>query len=194
MLLEEFEARTGFFPSHDLYECIQEVYLESDLDKDAFCEMYKKNTDGLADSIARKVNTQYFSNVEEAKNTIAKLEQNLQALHQKLEKELEWRPYESRYNVTEQEYLKLLQAHGTTLMTDDAAIELVVSQFGFERSKISILHAVDKEEANRHGQVRKCGIVNRHPLYNASDWNYIRFSCARWEYEIVDGQLRPFYC
>ena len=57
MMIEEFEKRTGFYPSANLYESIEKAYLHSKPDKDAFCEVYKQNADGLAEKIRREVNT-----------------------------------------------------------------------------------------------------------------------------------------
>ncbi len=54
MLMQEFESRTGFYPSQDLYSFIEKAYMESNLDKDAFCKVYKNNESGVAESIARK--------------------------------------------------------------------------------------------------------------------------------------------
>ncbi|MEA5142401.1 MAG: hypothetical protein VB023_02335 [Oscillibacter sp.] len=55
MMIEEFEKRTGFYPSANLYESIEKAYMDSKVDKDAFCEVYKQNADGLAEKIRREV-------------------------------------------------------------------------------------------------------------------------------------------
>ena len=51
MLEREFSDRTGFYPSADMYEIIESKYLEMDIDKDKFCEMYKNNDEDLAECI-----------------------------------------------------------------------------------------------------------------------------------------------
>lgn len=43
MMIEEFEQRTGYFPSSAEYKAIEAAYMEFDGDKDEFCKAYKKN-------------------------------------------------------------------------------------------------------------------------------------------------------
>lgn len=43
MLKQEFSDRTGFYPSADMYAIIENKYIEMDVDKDRFCEMYKRS-------------------------------------------------------------------------------------------------------------------------------------------------------
>ena len=42
MMIEEFEQRTGYFPSSAEYKAIEAAYMEFDGDKDEFCKAYKK--------------------------------------------------------------------------------------------------------------------------------------------------------
>jgi len=56
MMIEEFEKRTGFYPTLVQYAAIERAYMEFDGDKDAFCKAYKKNVDGIAERIQREVN------------------------------------------------------------------------------------------------------------------------------------------
>ena len=56
MMLEEFEQRTGFYPTLVQYAAIERAYMEFDGDKDTFCKAYKKNVDGIAERIQREVN------------------------------------------------------------------------------------------------------------------------------------------
>lgn len=53
MLLEEFEALTGFYPDQLLYEMIEKEYMESHKTKEEFCKDYLKNRDGLANKAQR---------------------------------------------------------------------------------------------------------------------------------------------
>lgn len=126
--------------------------------------------------------------------TKLELETKLKNLEAKLEKEQEWKPYESDLNVKQADYDTLATAGGTRILTDDEARQLIVDEFGFEPTKITILHSVYKEEISRHRHCRRIGEINRPPVYNATDWNYIRFDCANWHYEMNNGSLRPFYC
>ena len=54
MLKHEFEELTGFYPTETLYSVIEDHYYASDGDKQAFCEAYKENRDGLASKIQRE--------------------------------------------------------------------------------------------------------------------------------------------
>ena len=57
MMIEEFEQRTGYFPSSAEYKAIEAAYMEFDGDKDEFCKAYKKNANGIAERIRREVNS-----------------------------------------------------------------------------------------------------------------------------------------
>ena len=116
-------------------------------------------------------------------------------LLEQLEKEQEWQPHESELNVKQADYVSLAIAGGTRTLPDDEAEELITKELGFDRSKVIILHSVHKEEiSHRCHQIRRIGEIDRPPLYNATDWNYVRFDCAGWYYEMHNGSLRPFYC
>ena len=92
------------------------------------------------------------------------------------------------------DYKALATAGGTRVMTEQEATNLIAFEFGFDPSKITILHSVDKEEINHQRGCRKVGEFAREPVYNATDWNYIRFDCSNWHYEMYNGQLHQFYC
>ena len=77
-------------------------------------------------------------------------------------------------------------------MTDDEAKALLYNWYGFAKEKVEILHTAPIYEVNRHRQIRKIGEAERAPLYNATDWNYIRFNCGRMSYELYNDNLRPF--
>lgn len=78
-------------------------------------------------------------------------------------------------------------------MTDAEAVELIASEFGFSADKIEIVHKIATYEISRHNRLRKTGEIERPPVSDATDWNYVRFNCARWWYEMIDGQLHKFY-
>ena len=195
MMMQEFEARTGFYPSQELYQAIEAAYMDSDLDKDDFCKAYKQNKNGMAEAISRRVNISSIVTDKETAKTVSDLENEVERLKAQLEKEQEWKPYEGNHNVSQADYERLAtSASGTRILTDEEAKDLIAGEFGFDRSKITILHSIGKEEINRHRQIRIAGEAERLPLYNATDWNYIRFDCACWYYEMYNGQLRQFYC
>ena len=89
---------------------------------------------------------------------------------------------------------KLANTGGTRVLNDDAAADIIASEFGFARDKIEILHEVELEEINRHNMIRKTGRkAERLPLYFSTDWNYIRFNVCGWYYEMKNGHLRQFW-
>ncbi len=85
---------------------------------------------------------------------------------------------------------------GSRILTDDEAKELIESEFGFSASRIRIIREVKTYKASKPlgGICKVENTYNREPAYNATDWNYIRFNCAGWYYEMIDGQLYKYYC
>ena len=81
----------------------------------------------------------------------------------------------------------------TTAKTDEEAKAFIADECGFDPEKIRILHEVNTYEVNKHRRLRKSGTFDRAPVYEATDWNYVRFDCACFMYELVNGELR-FYC
>ena len=63
----------------------------------------------------------------------------------------------------------------------------------FTVDKIEILHTASAYAVNKHHQLRKSAEYDRAPVYESTDWNYIRFDCAGFMYELVNGELK-FYC
>jgi uncharacterized small protein (DUF1192 family) len=202
MMIQEFESRTGFYPSQDLYSFIEAAYMESNIDKDAFCKAYKENENGMADAIARKASiTKIISSDKAEKETSAKiseLEKEVERLKAQLESEQEWKPYESNNNVKQADYEKLAEgaADGKCAhyMTDEEAKDWICSEFDFDPAKVTILHEIDEEEVNRHHQCRKTGKkIDRRPVYCATDYHYIRFNTRNWYYEVWNDTLCPFF-
>ena len=73
---------------------------------------------------------------------------------------------------------------------------MIASEFGFDRSKIVIVHEVVKEEINRHRQCRRVGTYPRKALFNAWDLNYIVFNIrgnTTMGYEMHNGELQMYW-
>lgn len=113
-------------------------------------------------------------------------------LTEKLEREEEWKPYNDTLNVSEADYQKLATKPYTKILSDEEAAELIHREFGFDIDKIEIVRTVDVYEINRHNALRKVGELKREALYDATDWNYVRFNVCGWAYEMQDGNLRKF--
>lgn len=192
MLLQEFEKRTGYFPTFEEYEMIEQAYMCFKGDKDAFCRAYKENEDGLAVKIQHEANTRRIKAQKETEKIIEEYKAKIAKLERSLEMEQEWKSYEDKDNVLQAEYEKLAKSIGTKEMTDDEAKDLLYNWFGFAKEHIKILRFVPVYEINRHRQLRKIGEIARPPIYFATDWNYIRFDCCCMCYELQDGTLRMY--
>ncbi len=192
MMIKEFTKLTGFHPSASLAEAIQEAYYEFDGDKAAFCKAYKENADGIAERIQHNANMADAKAHIEHDDKVKKLKAEIESLKAQLEREQEWHELEDDVNVKQDEYDHLKNSSGTRVLTDEEAKDLLYEWFGFAREKITIHHAIDKHEVNRHRVLRKIGEIERLPLYNATDWNYIRFDCGCMSYEFYNDSLRSF--
>lgn len=199
MLIEEFEKRTGFFPSTGMYAIIEKRYTDFHGDKDAFCAAYKKNVDGLAESIQLeanieicKQNQRWRNEVECANKKAVMLRRQVERLQEELDRERGWKPYEVS-QMTQDKYNELRNSSGTRMLTEDEARKFISDEFGFMPDRVAVKEEIPTYEIDRHRQIRKKGAVARHPVYNATDWYYIRFDvwCGgiTWQYEAIDGQL-----
>lgn len=203
MMREEFEKRTGIFVTSRMYQEIEKRYMEMDVDKDVFCKEYKANKNGIAESIQRKVDMEVMEenfNVEKAAREISReieavkesCRKQLEDLQKKLDKELEWKPCKGGTTCDQSGYRDLERCAGTRELSDQEAKSLIYEEFGFAPEKVRIIQEVSTYEANKYHQMRVVDRFNRKPLYNATDWNYIRFDCAGWQYEMVNGGLNNY--
>lgn len=189
MMKEEFEQRTGFLPTQFHYSIIERHYMDFDGGKDAFCEAYINNIHGIASMIQREADQQALTKqaatvkcIKDCKDQIANLERNL-------EREQGWRPYEIVGNVQQADYKKIVSQLDTKFLSDDEAKDLLYEWYGFVKEKILIHHSVPAYEINRHRQLRESGQWDRLPVYNSTDWNYIRFDCGCMSYELYNDNL-----
>ena len=171
MMREEFEQRTGYFPTMEEYKIIERHYLAFSGDKDIFCNAYKKNEEWIAQKIQQEADMEAIKEKVWVEHLIEGYEAKIAKLNAALEKEQEWKPYEDKDHVSEEDYQALAHCSDT---------------------KIIILHSVPRYEKNRHSCLRKIGERERLPLYNATDWNYIRFNCGCMSYELYNDSLRLY--
>jgi hypothetical protein len=204
MMLSEFVERTGFEPMPAEYAKIEEAYCGFNGDKDAFCAAFvsgdgeKKIYQARAAEIDR-LNGRILEMDKAAKKDGEEYERRLAFFQAELDKEQEWKPYEDTHNVTQEQYADLAESvpgGAARYMTDAEALDWICSEFGFDRSKVTILHEIDEYEVNRHHQLRRTGKkIDRRPIYCATDYHYIRFNVGRgaWQWEAWNGQIRPFW-
>ncbi|MBR0484686.1 MAG: hypothetical protein IJJ69_07935 [Oscillospiraceae bacterium] len=200
MLISEFENLTGIYPSANQYSVIEKFYSESKEDKHDFCRAYLMNADCLAERIQREANKLEQAIDHKFLSKISNLEAELEAekkradkLQQELDKELDWKPAEhTGTNMKQEDYNKLAESGSAIIPSDEEAIEHLSMLFGFMPEKIQILREVQTFEVNKYGRLRVKDTYQREPLYDATDWNYIRFDCAGNQWELVNGELLPY--
>lgn len=197
MMISEFIERTSFEPTASEYAKIEEAYYNFNGNKDEFCKAFMKN-DGekkiykaRAEEIAQ-LKSQLVEMEKQHKAEAEAREKQIAELTAELDRELEWKPCEgSGTNMSQSDYDHL--ANCGELMTDEEAKAFIADECGFDPEKIHILHEVNTYEVNKHRRLRVAGTFDRAPVYESSDWNYIRFDCACFMYEFINGQL-CFYC
>lgn len=192
MMMNEFEALTGIYPDYYLYQAIEELYMSSNDDKQTFCKKFKANKDGLAEKAQRMAADELKAAQDAVEKIKATTGAEIGRLKADLDRELGWKPYELKGNEPQKHYEELRESGGTRVLTEEECKELLYDDFGFARERIRILYAVETYEINKYNQLRKTGTIERKPIYNASDYNYIRFDCGCLSYELRDGELCPY--
>lgn len=197
MMMSEFIDRTGFEPTASEYAKIEEAYYDFNGDKDAFCKAFikdggeKKICKSRADEIAR-LRGQMLETEMQFKKDVADRDRRIEELTADLDRELEWKPSTGTgTNMSQSDYDHL--ARSGRQMTDEEAKAFIAGECGFNPDKIRILHEASTYDVNKHLRLRKSGTFDRAPVYESTDWNYVRFDCAYFMYEMVNGELR-FYC
>ena len=197
MMMSEFIDRTGFEPTASEYEKIEKAYYDFDGDKDAFCKAFVKDDGARKLCKARaaeidRLNSLLLESERQYKKDMADREKRIDELTADLDKELEWKPSTGTgTNMSQSDYDHL--ASSGRKMTDEKAKAFIADECGFDPEKIRIQHEVNTYEVNKYRRLRKSGTFDRAPMYESTDWNYVRFDCACFMYELVNGELR-FYC
>ena len=195
MMKQEFEQLTGFYTTAEHYDAIEEAYYNFGGSKQEFCKAYKENKDGIAEKIAHKVTIDRLLKDQESEKRFESYSRDMisavEKLKKQLEREQEWQPHEYRENAKQADYERLAEA-GARELSDSEAVEMLADWWGFQPDKIKIIKTVAKIEKNRHNACRKCGEYERKPLYESTDWNYIRFDCGMMTYEMINGELSFF--
>ena len=183
MLKEEFMGLTGFEPSDEDYSEIEKQYYDFDGDKTQFCKEWIKNGVQTLYNKAIKTNEEYLSE-------IAGLKDKIQSLKADLDKELQWKDAcNIGTKMTNYDYVMLYSDHNSKFLTDLEAKELINREVGFELDAIQIIGEVEHYEVNKYGVTRVNQTAERVPIFNASDWNYVRFDVKGREYELINSDL-----
>lgn len=197
MMIHEFESLTGFYPTPDMYRIIEKEYVEGPWkDKQEFCRAYTNNIGGLAERLTREA---YEEGRKDLIDQITKSEallscakewqQEAERLQKELDNALEWQPYMVEEEYSDEDYNGLYDCKNTKKLSTTEAKELISQEFGFKPEMIEVQDSKRTYEIDRYRRIRGNGRISRAPLYNASDWNYIRFKVCGYEYEYQDGEL-----
>lgn len=197
MMISEFIERTGFEPTTEEYAKIEDAYYNFDGDKDAFCKAF---VDGNGVSRIFRARAEEISQLrsvmveteKQFKKDVEDRDRRIEQLTAELDRELEWKPAASTgTNMNQSDYGHLARAGRK--MTDQEARKFIADECGFSADKITIHHKVSAYDVNKHRRLRVAATYDREPVYESTDWNYVRFDCAGFMYELVNGELR-FYC
>lgn len=198
MMMSEFIELTGFEPTAEEYEEIEDAYYHFDGSKDDFCKNW------LADGGILKAAQARAEKINQLRSELLELdhanrmetddyEYRIKQLESQLDRELEWKPsIGAGTHMSQRDYESLAKAG--TAMTDEEARAFIAGECGFDPDKITILHQVNTYETNKYHQMRPAARYERQPVYNATDWNYIRFDCVCFMYELVNGELNLYSC
>lgn len=198
MMISEFVERTSFEPMPEEYEQIENAYYHFDGSKDDFCKSWLAGGGILkaAQARAEKI-SQLRSELLELDRSnrmeIDGYERRIEQLKAQLDRELEWELRADAGTRMSQRAYEDLAGAGTA-MTDEEAKAFIANECGFDPEKVVILHEVSTYEVNKYRQLRPAARFTRQPIYNATDWNYIRFDCACFMYELVNGELHFYSC
>lgn len=196
-MMKEFIERTGFEPTAEEYDKIEGVYYNFDGDKDDFCKTFvdaggeKKICANRAQEI-KMLRSQILETEKKCKKDIEYRDRRIKQLTEELDRELEWKPADNAGTNMDQKDYEHLSRSGRK-MTDQEAREFIADECGFDVEKIEIRHKACAYEVNKHRILRVYAEYDREPVYESTDWNYVRFDCASFMYEFVNGELR-FYC
>lgn len=92
-------------------------------------------------------------------------------------------------NMKQKEYQKLLECYTSEVLSDEEAVKRISELFGFMPDRIQILREVQTFEVNKYNRQRVKDTYQREPLYDATDWNYIRFDCAGNQWELINATV-----
>lgn len=157
---------------------------EDNIKNDFACSMKQRADKAQADADCFQKSTKKLS------DELDKTKKENDSLRQQLDTELEWKDYEIEGNVRQDDYEYLVKQSDTRFLTDEEAKDILYDWYGFAKEKLVIQKAVPVYQINRHRRLRKTGEAERRPVYNATDWNYIRFDCGPVSYELYNDSLK----
>ena len=196
MLMQEFTDMTGFEPTQEEYSAIEAEYLSLMMDKQAFCKdfvergeparLYKKRAECI-ETLRRKL----AEMDKDHEAGMVKLMARVAQLQEELDRELDWKLAEGVGTHMEQDEYEDLAKHGA-VMSDERAKQRVCREFGFDFDRVEIKRCAEVFERNKYGELWVREINVRPPVYEAEGKDYVRFDCAGYQYEMVNGELMRY--
>lgn len=188
MLYSEFKNLTGVKVSIEEYDCIEQSYYDSELDKAEFCKVWKQDYDSGKWAVELALRRRLRHMTEELKER----EKKIAKLEEQLDREQDWKLSDrSGTHMSQDKYISLRE--DGDLISYDTAKNIIVKEFGFQLDKIEIITEVETFEVSRHYRLRRKDTYTREPVYESTDWNYIRFNVGNLQYEMINGDLEQ-YC
>lgn len=199
MMKNEFEKLAGRRVSGFEYSFIEKMYYEYKGRKEEFVNALLSDEDGIQGRLAMMIDERVSEIASEAREPYAKKVQELEGLlhskmrenselNRELERALKFEPYE-RSSMNDCEYHVLVNDECSKELTVEEAGEFISKEFGFELSKIYVFLTIKSYAKDCLGRLHVMGEKERAPIYNATDWNYVRFDVSGMSYECVDGTL-----
>lgn len=193
MLMQEFTDMTGFEPTPEEFQEIEAEYHRFDGDKQAFCKDFvarggEKQVYARRAEYIKELESQLMDQEKEYTARLAELTAKNIHLQEELDRELDWQPTDEAGTCMDQEEYAALARCGEVLNVAKAT-EIVCREFGFARDRVTVKCEAVTHEKNKYGGLRVKDELERLPVYSSTDWNYIRFDCAGYMYEMVNGEL-----
>ena len=190
MLYSEFVTLTETEVSDEEYSYIEQSYYDSGLDKADFCKLWKRDCDNGRWAAELALRRKLDRMTEELKAR----ERKIFELERQLDHEQDWKLAENAGTHLPQECYRALRADDNSReLPYLEAKKLIAKEFGFQVDLIAIIREAETYEVNRHHKLRHKETFTREPIYNATDWNYIRFNVGNLQYEMINGELEQ-YC
>lgn len=193
MLMQEFTDMTGFEPTVEEFDQIEAEYYRFDGDKQAFCKDFvarggEKQVYARRAEYIKELESQLMDQEKEYTTRLAELTAKNTHLQEELDRELDWQPTdEAGTHMSQVEYEDL--ARCGEVLNVVRATEIVCREFGFARDRVTVKCEAVTHEKNKYGGLRVKDELERPPVYSSTDWNYVRFDCAGYMYEMVNGEL-----
>lgn len=179
MMKHEFDALIGMTTAPECYERIEYVYQN--------CPFFSE-TNGKQ-QIADFYLSYDMNGIERLYRETKKIMQDKEAIKSMRKQNAAG----SHMEADDYENLK----RSAEIMTDTEAAIFVNKNFGFEASRIEILHEREVNATEGGSHYLKIEKAEGLPLYASTDWNYVRFNVhtpgSINYYEIINDSLRAVY-